>query len=127
MAADLWFHGRRFVCSMCLASGCACMERSCCAKVKVVPFTVSFDEQFDPCAGLMKKTEMQVRFVLGSRIVPLTVNTVKMLGGLAYAEDYAASLVNHSIMLESDNGAFLPYGLGFSGARRSDTKLRRVR
>jgi carboxypeptidase Q len=49
------------------------------------------------------------------RAVLFTNEENGLRGGLAYAEQHKAELANHVLMIESDGGAFRPFGFNFSG------------
>ena len=47
-------------------------------------------------------------------------------GGRGYARDYASLLPAHSIIIESDEGAFSPRGLGFTGHPAAKAQLEAI-
>lgn len=62
---------------------------------------------------IMKKLNLRPRRTV--RLVLWTNEENGGRGGLAYRDLHRAELVNHVMMLESDNGVFRPIGFGFAG------------
>lgn len=73
---------------------------------------------------IVKKLGLQPRRTL--RAVLYTNEENGLRGGIAYAEQHAAELGNHVLMIESDGGPFRPLGFGFSGNDLARAQVREI-